>query len=98
MMNDSFISIGLAFIEGLGLILSPCIIPILPIILAGSLTGSKKRPLGIIIGFIFTFALFSYFAHTLISYFGVNVTLIRHIAYILLLLFGITLLSTHLMQ
>jgi cytochrome c biogenesis protein CcdA/thiol-disulfide isomerase/thioredoxin len=97
-MTDSVIHIGLAFIEGFALILSPCVLPILPIILAGSLTGSKKRPLGIIIGFILTFAVFSYFAHTLVHYLGIDLTVVRHGAYILLLLFGITLLSTHLTE
>ncbi len=97
-MYDAFITIGLAFIEGLALILSPCILPILPIILAGSLTGSKKRPLGIICGFILTFALFSYFAHNLIQYTDLNLNTIRHAAYLFLFLFGITLLSTYLSE
>ena len=65
-MGSYLITIFLAFLEGLALILSPCILPILPIILASSLTYSKKRPLGIITGFALTFAVFSYFAHNLV--------------------------------
>ena len=48
----------LALLEGLGLILSPCILPILPIMLAASLDGGKARPLGIITGFIGAFTVF----------------------------------------
>jgi cytochrome c biogenesis protein CcdA len=52
-MHTDLVNIVLGFIEGIALIISPCILPILPIILAGSLAGSKKRPFGIVIGFLF---------------------------------------------
>ena len=55
-MHFDLINIGLALLEGFALIVSPCILPILPIILSGSLEGSKKRPLGIIFGFVIIFA------------------------------------------
>jgi cytochrome c biogenesis protein CcdA len=48
----NILGIALAFVEGLGLILTPCILPILPIILAASVDGGKRRPFGIITGFI----------------------------------------------
>jgi cytochrome c biogenesis protein CcdA len=66
-MENSLINIGLGFIEGLGLIVSPCILPILPIILSGSIEGSKKRPLGIICGFVLVFALFTFFSRKLVQ-------------------------------
>ena len=40
------ILIVFAFIAGLVTILSPCILPILPIVLSGAISGGKKRPLG----------------------------------------------------
>jgi cytochrome c biogenesis protein CcdA len=40
-----------ALAAGIVTILSPCILPILPISLSGSVTGDKKRPWGIIVGF-----------------------------------------------
>lgn len=97
-MNVELLNIGLSFIEGFALILSPCILPILPIVLAGSLTGNKQRPLGIILGFVLTFALFSYFAHTLIQHLGINANAIRQSAYVFLLLFGIILISNSLIE
>ncbi len=90
------INIGLGFLEGFALIISPCILPILPIILAGSLEGSKKRPIGIIIGFVIIFALFTFFSRKLVQYSGIDLTLIRHLSYIFLFLFGVVMLSTYL--
>ena len=65
-MDFHISTIFLSLIEGLGLILSPCILPILPIILAGSLTGNKKRPIGIVVGFVITFAVFTFFSKQII--------------------------------
>ncbi len=41
-MNIDLYTILLAFIEGFALIISPCILPILPIILAGFSLALKK--------------------------------------------------------
>lgn len=97
-MHTDLINIALGFLEGLGLILSPCILPILPIILAGSLSGSKRRPIGIIIGFIIIFSLFTFFSRKLVEYSGIDTNLIRHISYALLFLLGIVMISTYLTE
>lgn len=94
----NLINLALAFFEGLALILSPCILPILPIILAGSLTGSKKRPLGIIIGFILSFVLFTFFSRKLVEYSGIDLNVVRHFSYAILILFGLTMISTTLTE
>src|SRR5580700_7800236 len=97
-MQAALLNMALAFLEGLALILSPCILPILPIILAGSIEGSKKRPLGIVLGFIIAFALFTFFSRKLVLYTGVDLELIRHISYVLLIMFGIIMISTYLTE
>ncbi len=97
-MQTDLVNIGLGFLEGFALIISPCILPILPIILAGSLVGSKKRPLGIIFGFIIIFALFTFFSRKLVQYAGIDLNEVRHISYVILLLFGIIMLSTYLTE
>jgi len=97
-MQTEIVNIGLGFLEGFALIISPCILPILPIILAGSLTGSKKRPFGIIIGFVLIFALFTYFSRKLVQYSGIDLNLIRHVSFIILILLGIIMLSTYLTE
>lgn len=97
-MGSALLTIILGFLEGFSLIISPCILPILPIILAGSLTGAKKRPLGIIAGFTITFALFAFFSRKLVQYSGIDLNLIRYISYAILLLLGLIMLSNYLTE
>lgn len=92
----TLINMGLAFIEGFALIISPCILPILPIILAGGLSGSKARPLGIIIGFVVTFTLVTLFIRVFIHFTGVDPDTIRNISFIMLLLIGVIMVSDYL--
>lgn len=97
-MQSDYIIIVLSFFEGLALIISPCILPILPIILAGSLSGGIKRPLGIITGFIITFTLFTFFSRQIVLYSSIDLNLIRHISYAILLLLGVVLISSTLFE
>ncbi len=97
-MHAEIISIGLAFIEGFALIISPCILPILPIVLSGSLTGNKARPLGIITGFIITFTIVTLFSKALIEFAGINPDTIRNVSFIILALLGIIMISTYLTE
>jgi cytochrome c biogenesis protein CcdA/thiol-disulfide isomerase/thioredoxin len=98
MVQQDYLNMVLAFFEGFALIISPCILPILPIMLSGSLTGSKKRPYGIICGFIVTFALVTYFSRILVLHTGVDLNLIRYVTYLLLFLFGVVMISTTLSE
>ncbi len=97
-MQMEWVNIGLGFIEGFALIISPCILPILPIILAGSLTGSKRRPFGIIVGFVIVFALFTFFSRAIVQTLGLDLTLVRHLSYVILLLLGVVMMSTMLTE
>ncbi|WP_018576396.1 cytochrome c biogenesis protein DipZ [Legionella shakespearei] len=97
-MNTDLLTVLAGFLEGFVLILSPCILSILPIILAGSLSGSRRRSFGIIIGFIFVFALFALFARQLISYWGIDSSSVRYTAYGLLFLFALILFSNYLTE
>lgn len=97
-MEADLINIGLAFIEGLALIISPCILPILPIILSGSLTGSRVRPFGIITGFIITFAFVTLFSRSFIMFTHVSEDSIRNISFGILLILGLIMMSTYLTE
>ncbi|HKJ82552.1 MAG TPA: hypothetical protein VJ961_03220, partial [Mariprofundaceae bacterium] len=68
----SGIDIGLAFLEGVALIVSPCILPVLPLVLAASSEGGRKRPYGIIIGFVLAFSAFAIAARKLVALFGID--------------------------
>lgn len=97
-MGANLLNIGLAFIEGLALIFSPCILPILPIILTGSLTGNKSRPYGIILGFVLTFTLVTLFSRAIVQATHVSPDTLRYVSYALLLLFGVIMLSSTLTE
>jgi cytochrome c biogenesis protein CcdA/thiol-disulfide isomerase/thioredoxin len=81
-----------AFIGGIITILSPCILPILPIVLSGSLTGGRKRPFGIITGFILSFTIFTLTLTTIVKATGLPSETLRYFAIAVVLLFGISLL------
>ncbi len=79
----------LSLAEGFGLAFSPCILPILPFILASSTTQDKTRPFLIIGGFIATFTVFSLVSRQLLAFFDVPQDKVQMGAYALLLVFGI---------
>ena len=92
------LNISLGFIEGFALIISPCILPILPIVLASSLAGSKKRPFGITLGFVLTFAFVAFFSRQLVLYLNIDLTTLRTSAYIILISLGTVMLSLRLTE
>ena len=73
------IGLWLAFLEGMVLTASPCILPVLPLVLSGSMTGGKGRPLGIILGFISAFSLFSFFSRFILLSTGLDLDTIKNI-------------------
>ncbi|MBU0688628.1 MAG: cytochrome c biogenesis protein DipZ [Gammaproteobacteria bacterium] len=94
----NLLDIGLAFLEGLALIVSPCILPVLPLVLAASVDGGKRRPYGIIIGFVLAFSLFAVAARELVALLGLDLDVIRDVSLVLLALFGLVLLSEKLSE
>jgi cytochrome c biogenesis protein CcdA/thiol-disulfide isomerase/thioredoxin len=94
----SFLNLLLAFVEGLVLIVSPCILPILPIILSVGLEGGKKRPYGLITGFILSFWIFTLLSRKLVMLLGIDTEILRQASFIFLLLFGLILFSTFLSE
>ena len=52
------ILVPIAFAAGVITVLTPCILPVLPVVLAGGATGSKRRPYAIVAGLVTTFTLF----------------------------------------
>lgn len=89
---------GLAFAEGLALIASPCILPVLPLVLAASAEGGRSRPFGIIAGFVLSFSIFAFAARKLVLSLGVDLDVLRDVSLLLLLVFGLTLLSSALSE
>lgn len=85
-----------AFIAGFVTILSPCILPILPIILSspvGDGRVGKSRPFGIVVGFILSFTFFTLFLSTIVRLSGIPADSLRLISIIVIAFFGASLLS-----
>lgn len=81
-----------AFLAGIVTILSPCILPILPIVLSGSLGGGRRRPLGVVTGFVASFTLFTLFLSAIVKAFGISADWLRTFSIIVIGLFGLSLL------
>jgi len=90
------IEIGLAFLEGVALIVSPCILPVLPLVLASSLDGARARPFGVIAGFVLAFTLFALLSRSLLSAFSIDPEVIGQLSLMLLASFGLIMLSERL--
>jgi len=97
-MDAILINSGLAFLEGFALIISPCILPILPLILSGSLTGGLRRPIGIIVGFVITFTIVTLFSRLIVNYMHISPDALRYTSYVILFLLGFMMLSTYLSE
>ncbi len=84
-----------AFFAGVVTILSPCILPILPIILSSSIGTQqigKARPLGVITGFILSFTFFTLFLSSIVKAIGVPADSLRLFSVVVIALFGISML------
>ncbi|MBN2625172.1 MAG: redoxin domain-containing protein [Spirochaetales bacterium] len=86
-----------AFLSGIVTILSPCILPVLPLILSGSV-GGKSKPLGVIIGFSGSFSLFTLFLSALVEILSLPPEALRTAAVALIGVFGIILLFPSLQE
>jgi cytochrome c biogenesis protein CcdA/thiol-disulfide isomerase/thioredoxin len=82
-----------AFIAGAATALSPCVLPVLPVVLSAGLTGGSRRPLGIVVGLALSFAFATVALVYVIDVLGLPDDLLRNIAIAVLLGFGVTLLA-----
>jgi cytochrome c biogenesis protein CcdA/thiol-disulfide isomerase/thioredoxin len=81
-----------SFLAGFVTILAPCIWPVLPIVLSSSIAGKKsyQRPLGITLGVILSFTIFTLFISFFIRIFHLDPNLLRIIAVVVIIFFGLT--------
>ena len=84
------ILIAVGFVAGIVTALSPCVLPVLPIVLAGGATG--RRPLAIVAGIVASFTVFTLFAAWLLDLVGLPEDLLRNLAIALLFVVALTLL------
>jgi cytochrome c biogenesis protein CcdA/thiol-disulfide isomerase/thioredoxin len=81
-----------AFLAGVVTVLSPCILPLLPIILSSANGQGKQRPLGVVTGFVASFTFFTLFLSTLVRLSGIPAESLRFFSIVVLIGFGLSLL------
>src|SRR5579871_5299128 len=87
-----------ALVAGAGTAITPCVLPVLPALLAASAVGGRRRPLGIVVGLAVTFtiaiALLAQFENAI----GLSGGATRIVAFVVLIGFGLVLLIPPLAQ
>ncbi len=82
--------LGIGFVAGVVTAISPCVLPVLPILLAGGASG--RRPLRIVAGLVASFTVFTLFASWLLDQAGLPQDFLRNLAIALLFVMAVTLL------
>ncbi len=80
--------LAFAFVSGIITILSPCILPVLPIVLSGGVGGGKARPFGVVAAFVVTFTVFTLTLSAVVQLLGIPPDTLRVVAVVLLVIFG----------
>src|SRR5258705_1998495 len=80
------------FVAGAGTALSPCVLPVLPIALSAGATGGRRRPLGIVAGLAVSFTFATVALVYVIDALGLADDLLRNVAILVLIGFGLVLL------
>src|SRR5919198_806558 len=83
--------LGIGFLAGVVTAVSPCVLPVLPIVLAGGASGGRRRPYAIIAGLVVSFSFFLLAATSLLDLLGLPQDFLRDVAIALLFLLAATL-------
>jgi cytochrome c biogenesis protein CcdA/thiol-disulfide isomerase/thioredoxin len=82
--------LGIGFVAGVVTAISPCVLPVLPILLAGGAAG--RKPLRIVAGLVASFSVFTLFAAWILGELGLPQDLLRNLAIAFLFVLAATLL------
>ncbi len=80
-----------AFVAGGATAVSPCVLPVLPVVLSAGVTGGRRRPLGVATGLALSFTFATVALVYLISALGLPNSLLRDVSIIVLISFGVSL-------
>ncbi len=89
---------GLSFAAGILSTLSPCVLPLIPILVGTALSTHRLGPFALAFGLTLSFTVLGLFFATLGSAISLDQMLFRNLAAGLLILFGAVMLSDHLQQ
>jgi len=82
--------LGFAFLAGIFTVASPCILPVLPAILAAGTQNQKMRPLGVVLGLVISFSFFTLALTAIVRATGLSPNILRYSAIALIAFFGLT--------
>ncbi len=86
--------LGIASLAGVVTALSPCVLPVLPLLLAGSTASdSRWRPFAVIAGLVVSFTAFTLASAALLSALGLPQDLLRTLAIVMLFVLAASVLS-----
>lgn len=89
---------GLGYLAGVLTLLSPCVLPLVPIVVATALAAHRMGPYALALGLTISFASVGIFVAALGASLGLDLALFRNMAAFILVAFGILLLSTRLQE
>ena len=72
--------VAVAFVAGMVTAVSPCVLPVLPIVFAGAASGGPRRPYAIVAGLVVSFTVFTLAAATLLRAVGLPEDFLRNLA------------------
>src|SRR3954447_3439270 len=81
----------IAFVAGILTILSPCVLPVVPLVVGAGSTGRMGRLVGVVVGFGATFVLTTVLLASVLSASGLSTSAVRLGAVLVLGVFGLTL-------
>jgi cytochrome c biogenesis protein CcdA/thiol-disulfide isomerase/thioredoxin len=82
-----------ALLAGAGTAITPCVLPVLPALLSASAVGGRRRPVGIVVGLATTFTIAIVALAQLVKGVGLASGAARDVAIVVLLGFGVVMLS-----
>lgn len=89
---------GLSFLAGVLSVLSPCVLPLVPILVGTALNTHRYGPYALALGLAISFTAVGVFIATVGTSIGIDQEVFRNIAAVLLITFGIVLLSSALQE
>jgi cytochrome c-type biogenesis protein len=89
---------AISFLAGAASILSPCVLPILPILIASALSKHRLGTAALALGLALSFTVVGIFLATLGASIGLGPQTMRQVAAVLMVVFGVVMLSSRLQE
>lgn len=97
-MIANFGTYGLSFLAGVLSILSPCVLPLVPILVGTAITTHRYGPYALAFGLAISFTAVGVFISTIGASIGIDQEVFRHVAALFLITFGVVLVSSTLQE